>query len=249
MAAWWDTLTALEHALLYVAVPATLVLLIQTILLFLGGMLGGDADADAGADGEVLDAGADGLDLDGDGIPDLDLDGDGIPDLDLDGDGIPDADLDGNGIPDTLDEAGQSAAAGLHVFTLRGIVAFLTLFGWGSLWLCQVGLHPLLALFLGIQMGVLGMVGIALLVREAVKLQYDGTLDIRNAVGLRGTVYLTVPAGRNGTGKVNVLVQEQLREFEALTDSAGPIPTGAGILVTGLAGPDTLVVKETDARA
>ena len=72
--------------------------------------------------------------------------------------------------------------------------------------------------------------------------QYDGTLDIRNALGLAGTVYLTVPAARQGPGKVNVLVQEQLREFDAVTDSAGAIPTGADIVVTGLAGRDTLLV-------
>lgn len=35
--AWWQSLTTLEHILLYLAVPATLILLIQTILLFLGG--------------------------------------------------------------------------------------------------------------------------------------------------------------------------------------------------------------------
>lgn len=228
MVAWWESLTVLEHFLLYLAVPATLVLLIQTVLLFVGGISDGDADGD-------------GLDLDGDGIPDVDLDGDGIPDLDLDGDGIPDVDLDGDGIPDGPEEVTQAAAAGLHILTLRGIIAFLTLFGWGSLWLNQI-LPSFWALFLGVQMGIIGMVGIAFLVREAVKLQYDGTLDMRNAVGQLGTVYLTIPASRAAAGKVNVLVQEQLREFEALTDSETPIPTGAEVLVTGLLHQDTLLV-------
>ena len=77
---WWQSLSLLEQILLYIAVPATLILLIQTILLFVGGVAGGDADADASCDGEVLDSGVmdvgDGLDLDGDGIPDLELDAD-----------------------------------------------------------------------------------------------------------------------------------------------------------------------------
>ena len=34
MAAWWQSLSALDHVLLYIAVPATLILLIQTVLLF-----------------------------------------------------------------------------------------------------------------------------------------------------------------------------------------------------------------------
>mgnify|MGYP000772906088 CR=1 FL=1 len=33
MAAWWQSLTPLEHILLYLAVPATLILIIQTVLL------------------------------------------------------------------------------------------------------------------------------------------------------------------------------------------------------------------------
>lgn len=232
MIVWWESLTTLEHLLLYLAVPATLVLLIQTVLLFMGGLSDGDGDAD-------------GLDLDGDGIPDvdpgLDLDGDGIPDLDLDGDGIPDVDLDGDGVPNDLEDSPHAAAAGLHILTLRGIIAFLTLFGWGSLWLCQL-IPPFWALFLGVQMGILGMVGIAFVVREAVKLQYDGTLDIRNAVGQPGTVYLTIPPSQAGAGKVNVLVQDQLREFEAFTNSAVPLPTGAEIVVTGLLRQDVLLV-------
>lgn len=221
--AWWQSLTTLEHILLYLAVPATLILLIQTILLFLGGVMdGGEAD------------------LDNDG-PDWDTDLDSDLDGDLDG---PDGDahvLGDHDGPD-MEEAGQ-AAAGLHLFTLRGIVAFLTLFGWGSLWLCQLGVLPAVALFLGVWMGLAGMVAIAVVVRQAVRLQYDGTLDIRNAVGLTGSVYLTVPAGRAGQGKVNVLVQEQLREFDAVSDSSQPIPTGADIVVTGLAGRNTLIVS------
>lgn len=235
--AWWQSLTTLEHILLYLAVPATLILLIQTILLFLGGVMdGGEADLDT--DGPDWDTDLD-SDLDGDLDADWDGDLDGpdwdahAPELEAD---APD-DHDGPG----LEEAGQ-AAAGLHLFTLRGIVAFLTLFGWGSLWLCQLGVLPAVALFLGFWMGLAGMVAIAVVVRQAVRLQYDGTLDIRNAVGLTGSVYLTVPAGRAGQGKVNVLVQEQLREFDAISDSPQPIPTGADIVVTGLAGRDTLIV-------
>ena len=57
MAAWWQSLSALDHVLLYIAVPATLILLIQTVLLFAGGAF--DSDGDAG----VPDA--DGPDFDG----------------------------------------------------------------------------------------------------------------------------------------------------------------------------------------
>ena len=192
MAAWWQSLSALDHVLLYIAVPATLILLIQTVLLFAGGAFDSDADG-----GPLHEAAAD---------------------------------------PETPD-------TGLHLFTVRGVVAFLVLFGWGGLWLHQVGLPGFLAIFLAIPIGFAGMVGIALAVRQALRLQYDGTLDLRNALGRTGTVYLTVPPGRSSPGKVTLTVQEQLTEFEALTDSPAPIPTGSPVRVTGLAGRGALLVE------
>ena len=215
MAAWWQSLSALDHVLLYIAVPATLILLIQTVLLFAGGAF--DSDGDAG----VPDA--DGPDFDG---------------PDADGGPLHEAAAD----PETPD-------TGLHLFTVRGVVAFLVLFGWGGLCLCQVGMPGFLAVFLAVPIGFAGMVGIALAVRQAVRLQYDGTLDLRNAVGLAGQVYLTVPPARTGEGKVMVTVQEQLRELDARTDSTQPIPTGGAVRVTGLAGRDILLVEPTPASS
>ena len=229
MSAWWQTLTALEHVLLYVAIPATLLLLIQTVLLLIGGSVDGGGDLDAGDGVEV--------DLDGDGIPDLVL-----PDPDGCGDPLSHGE---GGVPDNEPDS-ASPGQGLHLLTLRGVVAFLTLFGWGGLWLCQLGLPQWLAVFLAVPIGLAGMVGVAVILQQALRLQYDGTLDPHNAVGLCGCVYLTVPGRRAGVGKVNVTVQEQLREFEALTDG-GPISTGRPVRVVGLLEGGALLVEEVEA--
>lgn len=238
MNAWWASLTWLERIFAYVAFPATLLLLLQTLMLLFG--LGNDSDGDADAD----------VDLDGDGVPDLDLDGDGIPDLDgdMDGDFDADTDLDTDGDADAdgggdADVGGHSGLfAGLKLFTLRGLVAFLAVCGWGGLWLLRMGMHPIFAVFLAIAMGFWAMLLMALFLRVALKLQDDGTLDFRNALGTAGTVYLTIPARRAGEGKVHVVVQDQLRELEAVTDEEAPIPTGSEIVVVGLSGGNTLVV-------
>lgn len=227
MLAWLEALTLLERVMFYIAIPATLLLLIQTVLLFVG--FGGEHDGDADSpDGTALiDAGHDiSIDLDANGTPDCDC-----------------GDLHEVPLHDGDAHHGDGAAGPLHILTLRGVVAFLTLFGWSGLLFCQLGLHWLLVLFLAVQIGIIGMVAVAFILREALRLQSDGTLDIRNALGETGTVYLTVPANRAATGKVNVLVQEQMREFEAVTDSEMPISTGSDIIVTGITGGDTLVVK------
>lgn len=237
---WLQSLSTLEYAMLILAVPATLILVLQTLLLLLGLHQDSDGDLDGDADAD-MEVGWD-ADLDGDGIPDgIDLDGDGIPD-DLEVE--MDSDTDGGVIPDDGDGDGGSPGLfeGLKLFTLRGVIAFLAIFGWGSLWLLRMGMHPVLALFLGVAMGVWAMVMVALLLRVALRLQDDGTIQSKNALGLSGTVYLTVPAQRRGAGKVNLLVQEQLTEFSAVTDDPDPLPTGAEALVVGLSGKNTLVV-------
>ena len=72
----------------------------------------------------------------------------------------------------------------------------------------------------------------------------SGTMDIRNALGCGGRIYLTVPEMRRGQGKVNVTVQGQLREFECVTDMENTIPTGAEVTVIGISGGDTLIVTK-----
>lgn len=209
MKAWLESLSALEYAALLVAVPATLIMLIQTVLLLFG--LHNESDADGGFD-------------DGD----IDLDAD-VDDGDLDADGA--------------DDDGPGLFAGLRVLTLRGVVAFLAIFGWGTLWLLRIGLHPAIALFFGVAMGIWAMILVAVLLRLALQLQEDGTVDIQNTLGLSGTVYLTIPAARRGEGKVHLVVQEQLREFQAVTDEPESIPTGSQVRVMGVSDRDTLVVE------
>lgn len=228
MNAWLESLSALEYAALLVAVPATLVMLIQTVLLLFG--LHNESDAGGGFDDGDIDLDAD---FDGDFEADLDVDIDIDADVD---DGSPDADgADDDGSPGLF--------AGLRVLTLRGIVAFLAIFGWGTLWLLRIGLHPAIALFFGVAMGVWAMILVAILLRLALQLQEDGTVDIQNALGLSGTVYLTVPARRQGEGKVHLVVQEQLREFQAVTDEPQSILTGTQVRVMGVCDRDTLVVE------
>ena len=236
MEAWLESLTVLQRVMLFIAVPATLLLLIQTVMLFIG-LGGGDGDTDGDLDGGGSDA------------IDLDPDGDGISGgaaVDLDGDGVSDG---LHGEVHAGGDTGEGADghggffSGLHVFTIRGFITFFTLFGWSGLLFLTLGMHWFPALFLAIQIGIIGMVAVAVILREALRLQSDGTLDVRNALGERGSVYLTVPAQGQGTGKVNVTVQEQLREFEAVTQETAPIPTGSEIVVVGLTEDGTLVVS------
>lgn len=211
MAESWTSLTLLEQIFACVAIPSTLVLVIQTILTLIG-LGGSDADADAQID------------------------------IDTDVDTETDADTDVDAGADVTDVGGVHDL-GLRVFTIRGLIAFLTLFGWTGLAVSRSGGNTFLSVTAALLAGIIAMLVIAVLLKLSLKLQHDGTLDYRNALGVSGTVYITVPPSRTEKGKVNVVVQGALMELEAVTDEETPIKYGTEIVVIGISGSNTLVVK------
>ena len=70
-----------------------------------------------------------------------------------------------------------------------------------------------------------------------------GSRNIGNALGKSGTVYLRIPANREGNGKVNLMLQDTFVELDAVTDEENAIPSGREVVVIGLSGQSTLVVK------
>ena len=196
MIEWFEALSVAGKVFVCVAVPSTLVLVIQTVMTFFGF---GDGDGDAD-----------------------------LPDLD--GDGVPDGIFGGNEAGET-DNFEIAESSGLHMFSLRGIVAFFCIFGWLGLTMVTNGTEEWLAVL------------IAFLLKALSKLQSDGTMDIRYAIGVSGSVYISVPPQRSAKGKVNLLIQGKLEELDAVTDEETPLPFGTEVVVTGISGGNTLIVR------
>ena len=229
MRIWWESLTLLQRVFACIAIPSTLLLIVQLVLSLVGL---GDHEGDLDHDGVP-----DGIDLDHDGIPDgIDLDGDGIPDIAV-------ADLDHDGLPDGEGHGSVSEGLGsLRLFTLRGILAFLAVWGWAVLAITRAGRPWLMGVLLGLVLGAAAMVLIALTMQMILRLQADGTVSLNNAVGSGGEVYLSVPPLRSGEGKVNVVIQDTMTECAAVTDEASPIPTGTPVTVVGVTKERQLIV-------
>ncbi len=196
-----------------VAIPATLVLLIQTVMMFLGF---GD-DGDGAGDGGMDDVGA--IDADADFS-------DGVF-----GEQLPTEAEDGFGFD------------GLRIFTVRGIVAFFVVFGWLGVVMDGAGAPMYATLPVSAVCGFAMMLVLAFIFRAVLKLRSDGNTDNRNAMGTAGKVHLTIPASRSGEGKIHIMLQGAYVEREAVTDEDSAIPTGAEIIVVGISGQTTLVVK------
>lgn len=201
---WWNSIGLATQIFYCIAIPATLILLVQTVLMLLG--FGDNADADV--------------------------------DLDT---SIGDVDIDDGAFDDSLTDVGDLDA--LYFFTFRGIVAFFVVFGWVGIAMQSAGVNLAITLIVATVCGLSIMVAIAYLFRAIMKLRSDGTADNRNALGVAGKVYLTVPPSRSGEGKVNIMLQGAYVERNAVTDEAEPIPTGHEIIVVGTSGQTSVVVK------
>ncbi len=166
---------------------------------------------------------------------DIDFDGDIDADVDagdgLFGDGEIDSDIDPTGLNS------------LRVFTVRGIIAFFVVFGWSGFMLDRANISLWINIPVSTIAGFVMMYILAVMMKGIMKLRNDGNIDTKNALGTSGKVYLTIPPSRKGEGKVNVLLQGTYVELEAVTDEEEAIHTGAEIVVTGISGQTTLVVK------
>jgi membrane protein implicated in regulation of membrane protease activity len=126
--------------------------------------------------------------------------------------------------------------------SLKTIVACLTFFGLAGLAAEKGGLSWTVSLAIALLSGTAAVVFVALLMAGLGRLQSKGNLDLQNAVGSVAKVYLRVPAGRRGAGKVTLEVQGRYVEAEAVT-GGGELPVGAAVRVIGVAGPLTLEVS------
>jgi len=223
---WWNELNLATQIFYCIAIPATLVLLIQTVTMFFG------------------------MDDNADGVGDIELDNtlDGIDDIELDSgfDGMdePDA-LDGIFGEDSITEPSDSFGwEGLRIFTVRGLIAFFVVFGWVGVAMQSGGISLWITIPVALLCGFAMMVALAFLMRAVMKLRSDGNTDNRNAIGTSGKVHLTIPPERMGEGKVHIMLQGTYVERNAVTDQAEPIPTGSEIVVIGVSGQTDLIVRK-----
>ena len=138
------------------------------------------------------------------------------------------------------------AGTGLGLLTFRNLVNFTLGFGWTAILLKeQISSVPVL-LAVAVLIGE-GLVAVVMMMFKWLSgMQQSGNIDVhKQAVGCTGKVYLTIPANREGEGKVQININDSVREFAAVTDG-GKLPTGVQIRVVDVISESTLLVEEQE---
>lgn len=156
----------------------------------------------------------------------------------FDGDVDADADID-----DVANDEPVGAFGGLRILTIRGAFTFLAIGGWTAYGFADL-VHPVFAVLFGVVFGFIAAFLLALIFRAFPKLENQGNLDYKNAIGKSGTVYIKVPKNHSGTGKVNLTFQEHYVEVDAVTNDPEDLTTGMAVTVFGLENESTVIVTK-----
>ena len=160
----FDTLDPVLRTLWFIAIPASLIFIVQSIMTFAG------ADAHDGVNADF------------------------------------NSDL-------------SDAHAPFQLFSLRNLINFLLGFSWtGISFYGFISNKPIL-IALAFLVGVAFIVVFFVIIRQIERLAENNSFKIQNSLNKTGSVYLTIPSHKSGTGKVQVSVNGAFHELDAITEN------------------------------
>lgn len=109
--------------------------------------------------------------------------------------------------------------SGLSFFTVKGMTAFFALGGWCG-FAAQQGMPDNIwaPILIAVATGAVALFGVGFAMRGIAKLQCSGNVVKNKLVGMTATVYVSIPAGRSGRGKITLSSQDRYMEIDAMTD-------------------------------
>jgi hypothetical protein len=132
-----------------------------------------------------------------------------------------------------------------HFFTVRNFIAFFTMFGWAGIAAWNEGLSRTWTIIVALAVGLFTMGVVTALFYYISKLQdAGGNIKISNALNQIGNVYIPIKADGGNVGKVQITIQNSLREMPAITKGHQDLATGTVVKVIGIVSNSILVVQK-----
>lgn len=151
----------------------------------------------------------------------------------------------GFGVDDIADysiDAGEHGS-GLKILSVRSLAAFFFGFGWTGVIVLKSGGSIFAAIGAGAVVGSIAMLALYFLLSSLSRLKDSGTLNLQNAIGKEGKVYVTIPPEMAAGGQVEVNIQSRVICLDARTRKGESLRTGSVVRVVELLGQNTLIVE------
>ena len=178
----------------------------------------------------------------GDGDTSTDFDSGMDMDVDVDHDF---SGMDHGGL-DSDHTAGSHDAGIMSYLSLQSISGFFLLFGLVGLGTLQIGASVLISLICAFGAGMFTAWTVTKIFSSMRKLQSSGNQNVKNAIGVEGKVYLTIP--EEGTGVVSISLQGTLRNLDAISENGTRLPTDTLVVVSNISAENLLVVRKLNAN-
>lgn len=111
----------------------------------------------------------------------------------------------------------ESTSMPFQLFTFRNFINFFLGFSWSYIILSNMIDSAVWIIVLSTFIGVFIVAGVMLIFYLLSKMTESGNIHINQTVGLTATVYIPIPGNRDGKGKIQVSVQNSVREYDAIT--------------------------------
>jgi membrane protein implicated in regulation of membrane protease activity len=169
--------------------------------------------------------------------------GDADAEMDLDGGDLDTGDMvasDVDGDMD-IDHDHPSSDASFKLLSYQGLTAFFMMFGLVGLAMNRGSEQGgVISVVVAISAGFSCMWLVAKLFKFFHGLQSSGTINLKNAMGQSGRVYLTIKP--DAPGQIEIEIQGHLKIYEAVSEDKEVLPTDTRIKVVAVNG-TTMVVK------
>lgn len=104
-----------------------------------------------------------------------------------------------------------------QLFTFRNFINFFLGFSWSYIVFLDIFDNKIWVVLVSTFVGIFIVVGVMLIFYFLSKMTESGNINIAHTIGLTADVYIPIQGNREGKGKVQLSVQNSVREFDAIT--------------------------------
>lgn len=130
-----------------------------------------------------------------------------------------------------------------ELFTLRNLINFLLGFSWGGISLYNLIGNKAILILVAVLIGIFFVAVFFFIIKQLLKLSEDNSFTYEKTIDKTGTVYLTIPERKSGTGKIQISIGGSIHELPALTEN-DKIETGSLVKVIRVENNTLLIVEK-----
>ncbi|MCD8062600.1 MAG: hypothetical protein LUE13_09750 [Akkermansiaceae bacterium] len=134
-----------------------------------------------------------------------------------------------------LDFDADSGGADVGLLSVKSGIGFFLGFGWGGVLAQGLGWGMAASIAAAAFTGILMFLIIGLSMRFIMSLKSDGTLNYETLKGMTGSVYISIPGGRQRGGQVTIAHPSQLLYLPAIQEGEETLPAGTSVEVVSVA--------------